>query len=69
VGNSIAVIGQYHKAKLVRKEFIIGLSLASFFGAIIGSFLIVSTPDVYIYTVSGITILALLFIDVRKSTE
>ncbi len=67
LGNTIALVREYHKAKLLKKDFLIGLSLSSFFWAILGSFFITRIPDLFIYSISGISMLTLLIIDVRKS--
>lgn len=67
IWNGIALITEYHKAKLLRKEYVIWLSIASFIGAVMGSFFIVQIPSIVIYSVSGTSMLVLLYIDITKS--
>jgi len=69
IWNGIALIRQYHKAKLLRKEYVLWLSIASFIGAILWSFFIMQIPSIFIYLVSGCSMLALLYIDIKKSSS
>jgi uncharacterized membrane protein YfcA len=69
IGNSIAALKQYHQKKLIRKEFIIGLWAMSFIGAAVGSFFIVQIPDIFIYSVSGISMILLVIIDIYRQKK
>ncbi len=68
IWNSLAWVKNFHAEWLIRKEYLVWLSIAMMIGGWLGSFFIMSIPDWIMYGVSACSMLILVIVAIWKKS-